>query len=339
MKLYDFDKTIYKKDSTVQFYKFCLRKKPSLARYWFVQLWAFAMYLLGVWSKTKMKEKFYSFLRSLQNVEELVSAFWEQEEKNINAWFYRERGDGDVVVSASPEFLLAPICRKLGVRLIASLVDAHTGKYTGENCWGEEKKARLREEGLLCEDGVPCAEVAFSDSLSDLPMLRLAERAYIVKGETLVDLEAYRPGAVSRLKREFFSREFFQFLLVGVINAANGTLFGWLFSLFLPVNAAFVCGYAVALTIAYFLNTLWIFRQRPALKKFALFCVSYIPNFIIQNGLVLLLYNLAHLNRILVFALSALIAVPITFLCVKFLCFLKKSKERPHDQSKSSLHK
>ena len=81
MKLYDFDKTIYKKDSTAQFYKFCLKKKPSLARYWFLQLWAFAMYLLGIWSKTKMKEKFYSFLKPLQNVGELVSAFWEREEK------------------------------------------------------------------------------------------------------------------------------------------------------------------------------------------------------------------------------------------------------------------
>ena len=337
MKLYDFDKTIYKKDSTAQFYKFCLKKKPSLARYWFLQLWAFAMYLLGIRSKTKMKEKFYSFLKPLQNVEELVSAFWEREEKNINAWFYRERGEGDVVVSASPEFLLAPVCSKLGVRLIASRVDAHTGKYTGENCWGEEKVARLREEGVIGADA--CAESAFSDSLSDLPMLRLARRAYIVRGEELIDLEAYRPGTVSKLKREFFSREFFQFLVVGVINAANGTLFGWLFSLILPVNAAFVCGYAVALTIAYFLNTFWIFRQKLSVKKFVLFCVSYIPNFIIQNGLVFLLYNLAHLNRVLVFALSALIAVPITFLCVKFLCFLKKSKGKAHDQSKRSSDK
>lgn len=333
MKLYDFDKTIYRKDSTVQFYKFCLRKKPSLARYWILQLWAFGMYLLGIWDKTKMKEKFYVFLRALKDVGGLVAEFWTREEKNINGWFFRERGEEDVVVSASPEFLLAPVCAKLGVRLIASRVDEKTGKYTGRNCYGEEKVARLREAGILS------AEAAFSDSLSDAPMLRLAERAYIVKGEELTELSCYKRGLISKAKHEFFSREFFQFLCVGVINAANGTLFGWLFSLILPVNVGFICGYLVAMTIAYFLNTFWIFRRRPTLKKYALFCVSYIPNFIIQNGLVFLLYNLAHLNRVLVFALSALISVPITFLCVKFICFIRKPKEKPHDECEKNSDK
>ncbi len=45
------------------------------------------------------------------------------------------RKEDDVIISASPEFLLRPICNRLGIRhLIASRVDARSGAYDGQNC-------------------------------------------------------------------------------------------------------------------------------------------------------------------------------------------------------------
>ena len=46
MNVYDFDGTIYDGDSTVDFYVFALKKKPSLISYGPKQAWGFLLYLL-----------------------------------------------------------------------------------------------------------------------------------------------------------------------------------------------------------------------------------------------------------------------------------------------------
>jgi phosphoserine phosphatase len=76
--------------------------------------------------------------------------------------------------------MLEPICRELGVRLIASRVDKRNGVYTCKNCFGEEKVKRFR---ILYPDAV--IEVFYSDSLSDSPMARIANEAVFVIGEQL----------------------------------------------------------------------------------------------------------------------------------------------------------
>ena len=98
----------------------------------------------------------------------------------MNAWYLARRRESDVVSSASPEFLLRPVAEQLGFRLMASRVDRYSGWTLGENNHGEEKVRRLRRE----YPGLEIAEF-YSDSLSDTPLARLAERAFIVKGQRL----------------------------------------------------------------------------------------------------------------------------------------------------------
>jgi phosphoserine phosphatase len=62
--------------------------------------------------------------------------------------------------------------------LIASRVDPKTGQYTGRNCDGAEKLRRFREEY-----GETPVEEFYSDALSDAPMARIAQRAFLVKGD------------------------------------------------------------------------------------------------------------------------------------------------------------
>ena len=54
----------------------------------------------------------------------------------------------------------------------------------------------------------------------------------------------------------FFSRDFFCFVVIGVINTFNGTLLSALFSIFLNANLAFIIGYLCSLSIAYLLLSL-----------------------------------------------------------------------------------
>lgn len=175
MNVYDFDGTIYNGDSTVDFYLYCVRRHPALLKYLPVQGFAVVRYMLRRCDKTRMKEKFYSFLRGLDQVDEEVKGFWTLHKKKIADWYLQKQEDGDVVISASPEFLLKEICRELGIRhLIASHVDSRGGAYEGLNCYGEEKEKRF-----CAEFGDAQIDEFYTDSKSDLPMARIAARAYI----------------------------------------------------------------------------------------------------------------------------------------------------------------
>lgn len=181
MNVYDFDKTIYRRDSTMDFVRWCLKRKPALTFRLIPGTIAFVGYLCKQCSKTRFKEKFYGFLQGVPDVSGWVEEFWDSSQKDIMDWYPPQHQADDVVISASPEFLLLPICRRLNIRhLIASRVDPDTGFYLGENCWGPEKPRRFRIE-------FPDARIEefYSDSYSDQPMADLAERSFLVKGETL----------------------------------------------------------------------------------------------------------------------------------------------------------
>ena len=61
MNVYDFDGTIYSGDSTLDFYIFELRRNKKIIRALPIQVKGFIQYLLGFQTKTKWKEKFFSF--------------------------------------------------------------------------------------------------------------------------------------------------------------------------------------------------------------------------------------------------------------------------------------
>ena len=176
MNVYDFDQTIYRRDSTADFYFYCLARRPWIAFLLPMQGFHFARYLLGRISKTAFKERFYRFFTKVPDMDAWVEDFWRTHRGGISAWYLAQQRADDLVISASPEFLLRPICRELGIsHLLASRVDPKTGKYTGKNCHGREKVRRLRAAFPGAEVGEFC-----SDSLSDTPLAELAGKSYII---------------------------------------------------------------------------------------------------------------------------------------------------------------
>lgn len=180
MNVYDFDNTIYKGDSTADFYLFSLRKHPSIIKYSPSLLTAvLKFYLFKKGTKTEMKEKMYRFLAKI-DPEKDVKIFWDTHEKNIKEWYLNQKKDDDIIISASSEFLLKPICKRLGIKnLIASQVDIHTGKYSGINCHGKEK-VRLFNELYGGE-----IDEFYSDSYSDSPLAEISKKAFMVKGDKI----------------------------------------------------------------------------------------------------------------------------------------------------------
>lgn len=324
MNVYDFDKTIYDGDSTLDFYFFSLKKSPMLIRFLPIQIIGFIKYMFGMYSKLQFKEKFYSFLKGIKDVDSMVELFWNENQDKIKDWYLKSKEESDVIISASPEFLLNTICRRIGIKhLIASEVNKDTGICEGENCYGEEKVLRFKkyfEKGEI--------KKFYSDSLSDAPISLMASERYIVSGNNILPWDQYSPGKVKKLKNIFFTKEFFTFLIVGGINTINGIVFSYVYSLFLGVNVSFVLGYVTAMTISYLLNSTLVFKEDMGVIKYIKFCISYIPNFIIQNIFVLIFYNMLQWNKLIVFALAAIVGVPVTFIIMKFFAFNKKDNHQ-----------
>lgn len=176
MNVYDFDHTIYQGDSTLDFWRFCLHKYPRALLAFPPACVYGAAFKLHICSRERFKEQFYRFLRSVPDAAAAVEEFWNRYMPGITAWYLEQKRSDDLIVSASPEFLIGAACERLGVQCVASKVDPKTGKLLGSNCRGEEKVRRLFS-------AYPNAEMEefYSDSKSDVYLARKAKKAFLVK--------------------------------------------------------------------------------------------------------------------------------------------------------------
>ncbi len=323
MNIYDFDKTIYDGDSTADFVKFCAKKHKKTWLTLIPTAWAFFLYAIGIYTKTRFKEKMYGFLRYVPDTDTAVSEFWDSHEKNILDYYKASKKDDDIIISASPEFLLKPICERLGItRLIASRVDNSTGKYTGENCWGGEKTKRL-----LAEYGIEHCDKFYSDSFSDTPLAEIADEAYIVRKNTLTPWNEYKKTTKEKLFGMLFSQEFMMFVIIGVACTFFNIFFSWIYEKMFTLAPviAFLPGYITANIASYILNATLTFKERLTVTKYIKYFISYIPNYIIQQTVVFI-YTWLFPNApgIFAYAIAAIIGVPVTFIIMKIFTFTKK---------------
>lgn len=181
MNAYDFDKTIYRNDSSTDFFLFCMVRHPKILLLVPGIIAGFAKhYIFKKCSKTEFKEKIMKFVKFI-DLEKDVSVFWKKNKKKIKKFYLENQHEDDVIISASPYFLLEPICKELGINhLIASKVSTHDGSFEGLNCHGEEKVRRFREVF-----GNSAVDEFYSDSYSDAPMAETASKAFIVKGNRI----------------------------------------------------------------------------------------------------------------------------------------------------------
>lgn len=177
MNVYDFDYTIYDGDSTIDFYFFCLKKKPVIFVYLFKQLYGLVLGKIGLITTKRMKEYFFSFLNSFDNIEEIVELFWNKNDYKIKKWYIEQKNKRDLIISASPDFLINSICNKMMLQVpIATSMNRRTGKIFGENCKGKEKVNRFYKKypnGVIYK--------FYSDSYSDLPLKLISKKSYLVK--------------------------------------------------------------------------------------------------------------------------------------------------------------
>ena len=185
MNVYDWDKTIYQKDSTEQFYLFCFRKHPiKMLKCLPENIKGFVLYFLKKIDVTEMKRHLYVFLNNLDDVDALVKQFWDENIIYINDWYLNNHKDDDIVISASPYFLVKEGCSRLKINtLIASEVNKNTGEILSLNCNRNQKVVRFVQQGYSTKD----IDQFYSDSYSDVYLARLAKQPFlVVKGKVKV---------------------------------------------------------------------------------------------------------------------------------------------------------
>lgn len=185
VNVYDFDGTIYNGDSSVDIYFFLLKRYPKLIAFFPKQMLGIVKYKLHLSSKEEMKEMYFSFLKGVRTDKTFVDDFWKQNQNKIKEWYLKQKRKDDVIISASPEFLLKPICDILGIdNLIATKVELSSGKFLSKNCQGAEKVVRFEE--IFSEAEI---EAFYSDSKSDTYMAKLATKAFLIKNNRIIDWE------------------------------------------------------------------------------------------------------------------------------------------------------
>ena len=237
---YDFDGTIYDGDSSVDFYLFCLKKNKKILLQLPVQIFGLILYILGFIEKTEFKEKVFSYLKRINNIDDYVKEFWQINDKKIKSWYLKQKKTSDVIISASPEFLLNPMKKKLKIdRVIASKTNKKTGRFESKNCHDYEKIKRYEE--IYKNKKI---KEFYSDSVkADRAMLEYAEEAYLVKKDevTKIDIKNYKINPTSKLTKLFLMIFIATFLIV---------LFGTLFDNKVVLDVATTKNNIISLIIA-----------------------------------------------------------------------------------------
>ncbi len=183
MNVYDFDNTIYQGESTLDYYFFCVKHHPTLIRFVFIVLVKLVKYKMCLISEDELmeicKKYVFAFLKACPDSKELAENFWKKNERKIKPFYAGLHKDDDVIISASFGFMLRPAMARIGVtNLLCSEVNLKTGEI--ERLCFRKNKVTLFKSEYSSE-----IENFYTDSLNDMPLMRMAKQAHLVEGEKI----------------------------------------------------------------------------------------------------------------------------------------------------------
>ena len=182
--LYDFDNTIATGDTIVRLLKHDLKKHPGHFLYFFKVTFYYGLYLLHLGSFEKAKSALLFPLDSMDYgqlkefyQQEVVPSYYPHMIKQME----KEREEGYIIIvctascEAYMQFHDLPINCLLGTKT-ADKNNHPSSVIVGKNCKGQEKIPRilayLKSQNIEIDFD---HSVAYSDSVSDLPMLSLVK--------------------------------------------------------------------------------------------------------------------------------------------------------------------
>ena len=184
--VFDFDGTITRQDTLLEFIKFSRGNR----RFYFGLLFFSPLLVamkLKIYPNGKAKQRLFSYFYKGISIEkfnywgkafrsEVDKAVYPKALEALNS--HRENGDKVIIISASVENWIKPWSEQAGVETVLATkieVDKNnllTGKFLTKNCYGQEKVNRLLEELPNRSD---YRLVVYGDSLGDRELIEFAD--------------------------------------------------------------------------------------------------------------------------------------------------------------------
>ncbi|WP_406284007.1 GtrA family protein [Embleya sp. NBC_00896] len=109
-------------------------------------------------------------------------------------------------------------------------------------------------------------------------------------------------------------RQAFRFALVGVVNTGTYYLIYLGLREIIPYLLAHVSAFVLSMIGSFFMNTYFTYRVKPTWKKFLLFPLTNVTNFVITTVGVFMLVSWASMDERIAPLVAAAAAIPVTFL-------------------------
>lgn len=185
LALFDFDGTITKKDSFIEFIRFYKGEATFIFGMMLLSPFLIA-YKLKIIKNWQAKQQTLSFFFRGESVDTFQSRCKDFSARVIPTILkqkaiekiqeHQQNGDRVVIVTASAQDWLQDWCKKKNIELIATQLEKVngkiTGKISGKNCYGDEKTNRILSY-LNIKDY--SRVFAYGDSKGDEAMLKLAD--------------------------------------------------------------------------------------------------------------------------------------------------------------------
>lgn len=180
IKVFDFDNTIYRGESSIDFALYMLRYNKRILLFLPDLLWNLISYKLCIVSREKLERRINDaikvIVRDREELLRLSRSFWLRHSHKLDEHILRLIDEEDLIITAGPFFLIDAIKHRLNTRnLICSEVDWERREVSYFN-FGDNKVKRYRE---LC--GEKKIDRFYTDSFNDKAMMDIAERVFIVR--------------------------------------------------------------------------------------------------------------------------------------------------------------
>ncbi len=180
MKAFDFDNTLYRGESSLDFSLYMIRTHKKILLYLPVIMANTIRYKLCLVDKEKLGAEINKYMkliiRDKREIIHLVKTFWQTHADRLDTDMLRRVGTDDLIITAGPDFLLDGIRDRLGTQnIISSVVDLDRIEILHFN-FKDNKVSRFRE--LYGNTGI---DAFYTDSYNDRALMEISDKVFLVK--------------------------------------------------------------------------------------------------------------------------------------------------------------
>lgn len=138
---------------------------------------------------------------------------------------------------------------------------------------------------------------------------------------TIGALIAVAIGMYIITKIQYFNKDVFRFILTGGFNTFNYYLMYLILFEFLnlPYIYAHVSAFLYSAFCSFFITTMYTFGERPTVRKFVAFPITFLPNLVISTLVTKILVDNQILSETYASLIAMFLAIPITFVVSKIV--------------------